>query len=224
MVKKSTAYILLFFLCSGCFQSSDRIEITELRRTKVEKQQSVPPLAVAVRMGIAPVSTSAQHSPHGNIPLPILQEDIRVEKSNRVGEIQVLAWKSPESWQEGGKRAMRLATYTPVGATQTECAVTLLSGQAGGIPANLNRWRAQLGLKPLLEKEIDLLPQWNMLGVPAVYIDCVDASSSMVLYGVICPVPSGLLFVKMTGPLSEMESEQEHFQAFCLSMSFADEN
>lgn len=51
---------------------------------------------------------------------------------------------------------MRIATYiadTPSG--QVEIAITRFPGDVGGVLANINRWRGQMGLGPVLESGLE---------------------------------------------------------------------
>lgn len=61
-----------------------------------------------------------------------------------------LAWTLPTGWsQSQGGGAMRFATLKSPVAGKVDVSVTVLSGEAGGELANVNRWRNQIGLPPL---------------------------------------------------------------------------
>lgn len=66
-------------------------------------------------------------------------------------------WAVPAGWTEDpNPRQMRLATYiAPDPAGPVEVAVTRFGGRVGGELANVNRWRGQLGLPPIMEAELD---------------------------------------------------------------------
>ncbi len=50
---------------------------------------------------------------------------------------------------------MRLATYmVPSDAGDQEVAVTRFPGQVGGVLANINRWRGQMGLQPIADEDL----------------------------------------------------------------------
>ena len=66
---------------------------------------------------------------------------------------------------------MRVANFNPAGDERAECYLTMLSGDAGGLGPNVNRWRAQLGLAPLAPRELEALPHKPLLGRDAVFID-----------------------------------------------------
>ncbi|MBI3297180.1 MAG: hypothetical protein HYZ75_03385 [Elusimicrobia bacterium] len=60
-----------------------------------------------------------------------------------------LAWKAPAGWTEKAAAGMRRATFAvPGGAGAADLSIISLPGDAGGELANVNRWRAQVGLGP----------------------------------------------------------------------------
>lgn len=118
---------------------------------------------------------------------------------------------------------MRLVTYT-VG--ETECYVTVLSGDGGGIPMNLNRWLGQLGLPALSEETLENLPPLDVLGAPAPLLEAVGPYTGMgseprpgtALLGVASIASGQGVFIKMIGPEAEVATEKENFIAFCESL------
>jgi len=66
-------------------------------------------------------------------------------------------WIVPEGWREmPDNPPMRLATYIADGPHgDVEIAITRFPGDVGGMLANVNRWRSQMGLVPILEDELD---------------------------------------------------------------------
>jgi hypothetical protein len=59
----------------------------------------------------------------------------------------------PSDWQRQPPSSLRLFSYLVPGSGGARCEVSLvmLGGGAGGILENVNRWRGQIGLKPLDE-------------------------------------------------------------------------
>jgi hypothetical protein len=109
---------------------------------------------------------------------------------------------------------------------KSECYVTVLSGPAGGVDANLNRWQEQMGQPPLEATAIQALPRLTVLGREAPFMEATgdftgmdgQTQGSSALLGVICPLEDRALFVKMTGPRDEVLAEKENFVAFCESL------
>lgn len=134
-----------------------------------------------------------------------------------------LTWSAPATWTQAPDRMMRVVTFT-VG--QSECYVTQLAGDAGGVTMNLNRWRTQMGQPELSAEEIAALPKISMLGAEASMIDITGDFAGMGgttmtgarLLGAIAMKGSQSVFVKMTGPEAEVNAERENFIAFCQSL------
>ncbi|MDE2491261.1 MAG: hypothetical protein KGM24_10465 [Elusimicrobia bacterium] len=64
-----------------------------------------------------------------------------------------LVWETPKGWTELPADGLREATLEPPGG-KAQVTVIALPGSVGGELANVNRWRGQLSLKPIGEKEI----------------------------------------------------------------------
>ena len=66
-------------------------------------------------------------------------------------------WTVPDGWTEDPEpRPMRLATYlAPDPGGPVEVAVTRFGGRVGGELANINRWRGQLGMPPIVEADLE---------------------------------------------------------------------
>ncbi len=141
-----------------------------------------------------------------------------------------LVWKSPEGWTEKPTSQMRLIDFTFGPNGEGECYLSALPGPAGGLAANINRWRGQIGAAPLSDEEIEKLPRKNFLGGPAHFVsvdgdfkgmgDAADAKKDYRLYGLIHQAAELTLFIKMTGPKALVEQNTAAFEAFCASVDF----
>lgn len=128
-----------------------------------------------------------------------------------------LKWTAPEGWTQGPAKQMRLVTLVPAGKAGVECYVTVLSGTGGGLEANINRWRGQLGQTPLTAADVAALTVVPVLGRDARFVE-IDGGASG-LFGVVCELGAQTVFVKMTGPMDVLRAERERFLAFCKSLS-----
>ena len=65
-------------------------------------------------------------------------------------------WKKPDSWIPSRGSSMRLASFEiPCSGGVGELSIIQLGGEGGGLEANVNRWRGQIGLGPLSRLEIE---------------------------------------------------------------------
>ncbi len=67
-----------------------------------------------------------------------------------------IRWTVPKDWRRlPGKQPMRVATFETGNADQRlEISVTAFPGNTGGLLANVNRWRDQLGLQPIDQSQL----------------------------------------------------------------------
>ncbi len=137
-----------------------------------------------------------------------------------------LRWTGPEGWVEGPRKTMREVTYVPEGSKGAECYISVLSGTAGGLVANVNRWRDQAGASALSPAQIESLPKIDVLGTPSPFIEVEGTFRGMsgpeqegfMLLAVACELPGFSVFVKMTGPTEVVKAEREKFISFCKSL------
>lgn len=64
-------------------------------------------------------------------------------------------WTPPAGWKEQAPGSMQTAKFAAgEGAEAVEITVSMLAGNGGGLLANVNRWRGQLGMSPVAEGEL----------------------------------------------------------------------
>jgi len=130
---------------------------------------------------------------------------------------------APDGWVDQGASGMRLSSFGV--AESAECYVVALPGDGGGVAANLNRWRSQMGADELDSDELDALPRVPMLGDLAPMMRVEGSFRGMgreiddaVLIGAIAELDGETVFVKMIGPRPEVEDAQAAFGPFCRSL------
>lgn len=141
-----------------------------------------------------------------------------------------LVWEVPDGWKEVASTAMRDANLRFGPNDEGECYVTRLGGGGGGLAANVNRWRKQMGLDETDQAAVEAMPTKLMFGQSATYVSLdgnfsgmgSDAKDNYRLLGLILTAGDGALFVKMTGPKDLVAANTDHFDTFCQSLSVAD--
>lgn len=108
--------------------------------------------------------------------------------------------------------------------TGSECYIVTMTGHAGGVRPNVDRWRNETGLGPISEAEFTALVKKPVLGVQATFMEARGKFSSAMsgrnipdalMLGAIVPLKAETLFVKMIGPAAEVEAQRAAFADFC---------
>ena len=125
-----------------------------------------------------------------------------------------LQWTAPADWAVKPGDAMRKAIYQRSAAGGVaDITVSVLRSGGGGLAANLNRWRGQVGLAPLTEAE--LLTDATKLEANGLSLVVVDyAGGNKHLLGAIAPYQGFSWFFKVTGPDAAVTDAKPAFLAF----------
>lgn len=109
-------------------------------------------------------------------------------------------WQVPATWQRAGGSAMRRASFQGTGSGGTvDIAVTSFPGDVGGLTANVNRWRRQIGLAAQSPAEVEAAVQRRKVG-PHEATLCEMASAGQATLAAIFSHEGNSWFFKMTGP------------------------
>lgn len=144
------------------------------------------------------------------------------------GSAPRLVWDVPEGWEQQPASMMRDINLVFGAEGQGECYVARLPGAGGGLVANVNRWRGQMGADPLSAEEVESLPRKTLFGQPATFVS-VDGDFSpgmgsnevredYRMLGLILASEAGAVFVKMTGPRDLVAANREKFDQFVSSI------
>lgn len=207
------ACIVPFLFLAGCSQPAQQ-EITEVREPGSVKQPAPPKAGTKERLGMAQGGGMAGHG--GG------QE---AASEDPLGGI-TFHHDMPEGWEAVAKTEMRQVNIRMTATPEVECYFTLLPGGGGGLDANLNRWRGQMGLDPLTPEAIAALPKKQLFGQPATFI-LIDGTFAGMggsaprenyrMYGLMLShtdPESGReqgFFLKMTGPKAVLETQEATF-------------
>lgn len=129
-----------------------------------------------------------------------------------------LTWTAPSEWIAKPAGAMRKGSYTIKGAEgEADLSITAFPGSTGGLLANLNRWRGQIGLAPLSETE--LAANTVHLDVGELHLDVADFAGNAAgkptrILGAVVPHGPDTWFFKLTGPDALVAREKPAFTEF----------
>jgi hypothetical protein len=130
-----------------------------------------------------------------------------------------ITWKAPKDWKEIKGNSIRLASFKI--AENTECTLIVLSGEAGGLVSNVNRWRDQIGLSQIGETAVKAATQ--VVKTPladALMVKLVNPNNKdLAFIASIIPKGSGTLFVKLAAPSNMIESLEAPYLELLKSIS-----
>jgi hypothetical protein len=138
-------------------------------------------------------------------------------------------WQVPSGWQEVAGGQFLVAKFTLSGPASAQAAVNVSSsvGDGGGLLANVNRWRGQLGLAPMADA--DLQQQAKALETTAGKAAVVEMAGTdgrtgqpARLVGVMVPQGGRTWFYKLMGDGQVVEREKDAFTKFVQSVKYPD--
>ena len=127
-------------------------------------------------------------------------------------------WQVPAGWQEVSGGQFLVAKFMLSGADGATAAVnvSMSAGDGGGLAANVNRWRGQLGLQP--DTEMWQPTQIDVAGGKASLVDLsgTDARTGQPtrLVGVMVPQSGRTWFYKLMGDAKVVASQKDAFIQF----------
>lgn len=170
--------------------------------------------------------------PHADIPSSTRFYDDAKEQpqQQRPNFRELLTWTLPEGWKESATpdpMGMRLLDLRFGPNQEGECYISLMPGPAGGLEANVNRWRTQMGQTPYTADEIAKLPKKPFFNRDATFVafdgdfkgfGAEAAKTGYRMLGLIHSADQATIFVKLTGPKALVEQNTAAFDAFCQSI------
>jgi hypothetical protein len=139
-----------------------------------------------------------------------------------------LTWTTPSGWTQVPPSEMRVASFK-VGSSegkQADVSIVPLTGSGGGDPANVNRWRGQVGLPDASDDAIlNSAENIEAAGQPAQLYDIAgqtpDTGVATRILAAIQHRDGTAWFFKMTGDADWVEQQKATFIQFVKSVSFA---
>jgi hypothetical protein len=136
-----------------------------------------------------------------------------------------LHWTAPAGWEEQTASGFRKGSFIVTGADGKKADVSVISfpEAAGGLLANVNRWRDQLKLAPITDVVQAGTPM-PVAGRDMFFVELVseqplspDGSKSRILGGIF-PAGAETWFFKMIGPDAVVASQRDAFKQFLQSV------
>ena len=138
------------------------------------------------------------------------------------------AWTIPAGWQEMPPSEFLLAKFSITNAdgAAAQVNVSSLAGEGGGLIANVNRWRGQLGLPPVTQKD-EFSKMVTSLAVANGQAELVDLTGTDAktgkpgrLVGVVLPQNGQTWFYKLMGDELTVAQQKDAFIKFVQSAKY----
>ena len=138
-------------------------------------------------------------------------------------DIQPPKMEAPAHWVPATLDAIRKGSWkvaSPDNQDSIDISVTVFPGDVGGMLANVNRWRGQLGLKPWDDMILNShLQDVVIAGLNAKLVVLLEEGDKGTL-GAILPREGFTWFFKMTGPKGMVSKEEAYFRQFLTTVHF----
>jgi hypothetical protein len=136
-----------------------------------------------------------------------------------------LKYTTPPGWDEEAEPSPpRVAAFhVREGGRRVEVTVMTFPGDVGGLRANVDRWRQELGLGPAGDEDLKKdVRQVEVDGSAAFFADLTGPESAGRNRTLVVTVPRGeqTWFIKMKGPADLVEGQKAAFEAFVQSVHF----
>jgi len=137
-------------------------------------------------------------------------------------------WKIPDGWREQPAPQMLLGKFeVQAEGGHAEVTVSAFPGDVGGLLANVNRWRGQVGLKDLREADLGShVAALDLGGAKATLVDMIGVNpkngQKTRIIGAIVPHEGKTWFFKLMGDEEVAEKEKQTFVKFVQETQFPD--
>lgn len=200
---------LIFF--AGC---ADR---SEPEVYSIDKEETAPPENTG---SSAPFADAAPSMPSNGATMPTEMDNQQLPESAVNQASGNPDWQVPATWESATGSNMRRASFSAPGENgPADVAVTSFPGDVGGLTANVNRWRRQIGLNPQSPAEVEASVARRPVADQEAII-CEMASADQATLAAIFEHQGNSWFFKMTGPRSTVEENRQPFLQFIDSVRF----
>ena len=133
-----------------------------------------------------------------------------------------LTWEKPKNWITTNKSSMRIASFdVPYSNGIGDLSIIELSGEGGGIEANVNRWRGQIGLGPISKSEIEVQGEsfTSTAGNGLIFHLLNPDEKKLAILAAILSLNNSTLFIKLNAPFDGILEIEKDFKLFCTSIN-----
>jgi hypothetical protein len=125
-----------------------------------------------------------------------------------------LLWTVPTTWEAKPGASIRKGSYRiTVDKVEADLAITAFPGTTGGLEANLNRWRSQVGLAALPAADVvSAVEKFSANNLEFTMVDYRGSTAQML--GAIVSYKDNSWFFKLMGPAAVVTASKAEFIKF----------
>ena len=195
----------------------DKDTVADAKPVFLDFLQSVHFNAAGSEAPPASIFDGTMASPHGNLAAAAPTESPADEPK----------WTPPANWTEKKPGHMIFKSYSAANAQGKTASVNIsfFPGDVGGVFANVNRWRAQIGLPPVGQDKVDSVTQpLDTAEGRATLVDFTGTDSrtgqAARLVAVMVPHGDNTWFYKLSGESPVVEDEKAGFVKFVQTVRY----
>jgi hypothetical protein len=154
--------------------------------------------------------------------LSVLSLCLVLASASQAEDQPVPQWSVPAGWTKlDQQKPMRYATYVAgEGAAKVEIQVSVFPGDVGGLHANVNRWRGQVGLPPITPDQLAAnVTAFEVPGFTGHTMRLKGDAQHMLGAAVKDVKNDRTWFVKTTGTPAAIDAQDAAFTAFARSFT-----
>lgn len=164
---------------------------------------------------------------------PTVSDTVTNKKAGQA--VPELSWKIPRGWTEKKGAGLRLATLVMGGEeNQAVCTVVGLTGDGGGIEANIKRWMGQLSISSKLDSDKELArflsrqkkikTSGELSGLFIDFTNLARSRDSLSMLVTVFRLPDKTVFVKMMDKKAVLSRHRYHYLSFIRSFEVSKGN
>ncbi len=144
-------------------------------------------------------------------------------ESSPTGNTELFSWNILDNWISANKTQFSQANYLiPSSRGSADISISYFAGNAGGVKANVNRWRKKLDLEELNKKQIELMGETFLsnIGEYKVY-KIINTDNDE--FGFLCsiiPAKNHTIFIKLKTYPETIDNLKKQFIEFCSSFDY----
>ncbi len=149
------------------------------------------------------------------------------EQTQNSAGTSVVSLKAPPNWRRQPQGPMRKASFVVEGGEgrEVDISVTSFPGESGGLLANINRWREQLGLDAVNPQRLESIIERRTLGgrvfvIVDLFNERAMSKNKERIIGAIVPASGETWFFKMTGDDASTAAQKPAFLKVLESAEF----